>query len=120
MKLIKVAYNTSYGGFSLSRDAVLMARKLSGNPRWGGAYVKGDLFGGELIVCKTDYGHIYKILRHDRVLVRVIEELGMAANGPQARLAIRELPSGTAYFIDEYNGREQIVTAEEFKWFIAD
>lgn len=30
----KIAYNADYGGFSLSREAVELARKLSGNPKW--------------------------------------------------------------------------------------
>ena len=31
----KVVYNACYGGFSLSREAVILARELSGDPEWG-------------------------------------------------------------------------------------
>ena len=31
----KVVINICYGGFSLSREAVLRAREISGDPKWG-------------------------------------------------------------------------------------
>ena len=40
----KVVYNGCYGGFSLSREAILLARELSGNPTWGGACLKGEIY----------------------------------------------------------------------------
>lgn len=41
-------------------------------------------------------------------LLRVIEEMGDAANGPCAELAIVEIPDGTEWQIEEYDGREWI------------
>jgi hypothetical protein len=33
--MTKIAYNACFGGFSLSDKAVHLARKISGDPRWG-------------------------------------------------------------------------------------
>lgn len=114
----KVAYNACYGGFSLSRAAVLRAREISGNPKWGGTCIKGDVFGDNGGVCDTDYGHVEDLPRHDNVLVQVIEELGEAANGSCAKLRLEELPSGTAYRIDEYDGHESVATNDTYNWTV--
>lgn len=46
--------------------------------------------------------------RADALLVRVVEELGEAANGAHAKLAVVEIPDGTDYEISEYDGLEHI------------
>ena len=46
--------------------------------------------------------------REHPLLVRVVEELGDAANGKCAELKIVEIPDGTDYVIDEYDGMESI------------
>lgn len=46
--------------------------------------------------------------RTDPKLIQVIEELGDAANGKHAKLAIVEIPDGVEYDIDEYDGQESI------------
>lgn len=50
------------------------------------------------------------------LLVRVVEELGDAASGRCAKLAIRDLPAGTRYIIDEYDGFESVRTPDDFDW----
>ena len=47
------------------------------------------------------------------LLVRVVEELGEAANGQHARLKLVEIPDGVEWNIDEYDGIEHI--AEEHR-----
>lgn len=47
------------------------------------------------------------------MIVRVVEELGQAADGPFAELSVVEIPDGVEYSIEEYDGREHI--AEEHR-----
>lgn len=42
------------------------------------------------------------------LLVQVVEELGEKANGRCAELSVVEIPDGTDYEIDEYDGNEHI------------
>lgn len=116
--MAKVVYNACYGGFSLSRKAVLLARKLSENPHWGGPCIKGDVYE-DGSPCMADYGHIENIDRYDPILVQVVEVLGDAANGSLAQLRIEEIPSGTRYRIDEHDGCESVETPESYDWEIA-
>jgi hypothetical protein len=46
--------------------------------------------------------------RSDPLLIRVVEELGGAANGECAELKIVEIPDGIEWEIDEYDGMETI------------
>jgi hypothetical protein len=46
--------------------------------------------------------------RHNPLLVQVVEELGTAANGSHAKLKVVEIPDGTRYEIDEYDGMEHV------------
>ena len=114
----KVAYNACFGGFGLSPEATRQAREISGDPLWGGFCLKGDvcLESGE--VCTRDFGAGREICRHDPILIQVIEELGDRADGMCADLALEEVPSGTAYRIDEYDGRESVVTADDYEWTV--
>jgi hypothetical protein len=54
--------------------------------------------------------------RTDPVLVQVVEELGAAASGSVASLAIAEVETGTRYRIDEYDGNERVMTVEDYDW----
>jgi hypothetical protein len=116
--MTKIVYNLCFGGFGISREAVLRGRELSGDPRWGGllkgeAYVDGS-------VCDHDYNSLGSELeRTDPTLVRVVEELGDKANGMGADLRIADLPPGTPYRIDEYDGRERVETHHSYDWKVA-
>lgn len=113
----KVVYNGCYGGFSLSREAVLLGRELSGNSSWGGPCIIGDKYKtGEMV--DADHGHIEGISRHDDVLVRVVEAIGNSASGFCSDLKIAE--SGvTRYRIDEYDGYETVVFDGDDSWIDA-
>lgn len=93
--MTKIVYNNCYGGFSLSEAAMARLKEL----------------GAGLTERTLD--------RTNPLLVRVVEELGEAANGRAAELQIAKLPPGTKYFIDEYDGAETVVTAEDIQWKIA-
>lgn len=51
--------------------------------------------------------------RRHPLVIRAIEELGEAANGPYAKLKVVEIPDGTEYEISEYDGREHIAEAHQ-------
>ena len=59
------------------------------------------------------------IERNDPALVQVVEELGDLANGDCSRLEIEELPAGTLYRIDEYDGLETVETKDSYEWSVA-
>lgn len=96
--MTKIVYNACFGGFSLSEVAFDLYHKYGGKAEWDGDIERSD------------------IERDDPILVRVVEELGVQANGSHADLAIRELPKGTKYIIHEYDGNENVVTIDEFNW----
>lgn len=48
-----------------------------------------------------------------------VEELGKKADGDCAELAIEDVPAGTAYRIDEYDGSERVMTNDSYDWKIA-
>lgn len=116
MPMTKIAYNACFGGFSLSADAVRLARELSGDPTWGGCVLKGELWDDGTI-SMGDYTSIdWTIERTDPVLTNVIEMLGAEANGEHAFLLIREVEPGTRYRIEEYDGNETIRLESEYTW----
>lgn len=102
--MTKIVYNNSYGGFRLSEQAVLRGREISKHaPIWE----------------EDSAGYMLNLPRTDPVLVQVVEELGAAANGGFANLQIHVLPRGTRYRIDEYDGNERVMIADDYEWSIA-
>ena len=114
----KVAYNACYGGFGLSPEATRRAREVSGDPLWGGVCLKGDIDPKGEWVCGRDFGAGRNLCRHDPTLIKVIQELGERANGQCAKLRLEELPSGTPYRIDEYDGYETVVSLGDSEWAV--
>ena len=57
--------------------------------------------------------------RHDPDLVAVVEALGKEVNGTFSELAIAEIDEDK-YFIDEYDGREAVVTPDDLYWEVID
>lgn len=55
--------------------------------------------------------------RTDPILISVVETMGSeAASGRFASLYIEEIPSGTQYKIDEYDGLEELITKDDDDW----
>jgi hypothetical protein len=92
--MTKIVYNACYGGFSLSDTAMQRYAELAG-------YTDAS---------DRDFN------RADPLLVQVVEELGSAANGAHAKLRIAEVPAGSKYRIDEYDGAESVMTPDDYEW----
>ena len=92
----KVVINCCYGGFGLSEEAKELYSKKKG--------LKEKL--------RYDWG----LERDDPDLVAVVEELGEAANSDYSELSIVELEPGELYIIDEYDGKERVVTSNEINF----
>lgn len=118
--MTKIVYNACYGGFSLSFAAVRRAREISGNSNWGGPAIEGDLYeSGEPVENVFGMSLIRDVPWHDPVLVQVVEELGQKASGRCADLRIEEIPAGSKYRIDEYDGNEKVATPDSYEWEVA-
>lgn len=99
--MAKIAYNACHGGFALSSKAVELGKSLSGDKNWG------------------DENYWPDNSRHDPILIQVIETLGERANTRFSYLAIEEVPSGSLYRIDEYDGKEAVMTQDDYEWVVA-
>ena len=99
--MVKIVYNACYGGFSLSDAAVARYRELR----------KLNSLGD------IDIGSRGRdIPRNDVCLAIVVEELGREADGACAKLRLYEIPAGTKYYLDEYDGMEHIIEFDDFLW----
>jgi len=121
--MTKIAYNACFGGFSISEAAIRLGRKLSNDPKWGGpcfvgeAYEDGSVIKERIFTHFNSYGR--NIPRTDPILIAVIEQLCEAVNGSFANVQIHELPPGTLYRIDEYDGSETVMTQADYEWSVA-
>ena len=88
--MTKLAINRSYGGFSLSEQALSLYRERSGSS----------------VILDRD------IRRDDPVLISVIEELQqqnmVMADGMFATIRIVEIPDDVEWIIQEYDGLEVV------------
>lgn len=114
----KVVINACYGGFSLSDDAIREYLRRTGR-EWTEEQSEFSLLGTLFHVIGDEDWYDRDLDRADPVLVAIVEEMGEAANGSCANLEIRELPKGTLYRIDEYDGYESIQTRDGIDWRIA-
>jgi hypothetical protein len=144
--MAKIAYNRCFGGFGLSHVGIMRYAELKGikvypfvdrrladkapldtEDKYRPASAKEAEKALSVHYCTTPefsndtYWSSYDVgnVRHDPVLIQVIEELGEKANGQCAQLEITELPSGTLYRIDEYDGRESVETNSSYEWTVA-
>ena len=87
----RVVINDCYGGFGLSDRAMVEYKKLAG-------ITDPDFYDRE-------------IPRDDPYLVKVVKEMGMAANGRHSNLKIVEIPGDIEWLVQEYDGAEWIAEA---------
>jgi len=115
--MTKIVYNACYGGFGLSQKAIQRYSDLAG---LGLTYKKHeDSPWSDWYTPDGEYWRDDDISRSDPLLVQVVEELGKEADGMCARLMIDELPAGTLYRIDEYDGMESVETQDGYNWSVA-
>jgi hypothetical protein len=138
--MTKIVYNACFGGFGLSHKAIMRYAEIKGIT----LYIHDDRFMNEYYLCppeeyerilaEEEANPIYPdrfarsnslyfspndIERNDPVLAQVVEELGDMANGSFAKLRIAEVPAGTLYRIDEYDGSETVETKDSYHWKMA-
>ena len=121
--MTKIVYNACYGGFSLSEAAIERYLTLTNQPFWKEIddypSVMYYLSPPETAEDNRKWFNNRDIPRDDQTLIQVIEELGEAANGRFAKLTIKDLPPGTRYRIQEYDGSEWIETEADVGWLTA-
>jgi len=93
-----VVYNTTWGGFSLSKKAIALLEAVMGEEVDDWDFRPGEKYG-----------------RHHPALIWVVETLGSEANGHVAKLAVEKI-SGSKYRIDEYDGAESVLTPSQMRW----
>jgi hypothetical protein len=99
----KVVYNSCFGGFSISREALTRMQELGFTKEFSKPWC-ASIDAVWLIDCP----------RHDPILIQVVEELGKRANGIHATLRIAEV-SGP-YRIEEYDGAELVIEPNDYEW----
>ena len=119
----KIVFNDCYGGYALSDKAIDWLSE-HGSERTRKFIAKKRAEANEKIkdytsrVCVTaDSTRKFYVMdavrsfleRHDPDLVAVVEVLGKEASGSFSDLVIEEI-DGDEYYIDEYDGKETIVT----------
>lgn len=106
----KVAYNSDYGGFGLSKKACELA--ASKGHKGAIEHLKRD-FGRSYMPWDESIGSGF---RHDPIVISVIEELGTEeAAADFACLTILEI-HGHQYKIDDYDGFESVNTPHNICW----
>jgi len=84
----RIVINTCYGGFGLSDLAEQRYKQMAG-------------------ITDSSWSY-YFIDRADPYLVKIVREMGMAANGPHANLKIVEVPGDVEWEVAEYDGNEWV------------
>lgn len=131
---MKIVINSCYGGFSLSHEAMLKYFEYNEwacyleKDKWGDyTYWKvpkeereGILTNEEFtkasieerkksnLLCSSLSVHYRDLNRDDKILVKVVEELGDKANGYYAELSVVDVPDGVEWQIEEYDGNEWV------------
>jgi len=111
---MKVITNRCYGRFSISEKALKRYYELKGIKlytkvdKWERNEYSTQPFGADGKWGKGTYIGTHDFDRCDPILIQVIEEMGSEANGSCASLEITEIPDGTDYVIEEYDGYEHI------------
>lgn len=129
-KAVKVVVNRCFGGFGLSHRAVMRYAELKGMKLYPWLDdITRSVYKDRAVVGNDELSHNYSTVpvdpntenwadetyfaerdidRSDPALVQAVEELGDAASGPHARLAVVEVPADVDWEITEYDGSERV------------
>lgn len=127
----KIIYNDCYGGYTIS-DKAIDWRSEHGSERIKNFIAQKRIEAKE----RDDFSSVSQesidnakfyvmyavrsfLKRHDPDLVAVVEALCKEVNGTFSELAIAEIDEDK-YFIDEYDGRETVVTPADLCWEVID
>lgn len=99
---MKVAYNSCYGGFSISLKAFNRLVELG---HLGALMYKESRSINDNCIY---FDHKYT-KRHNPLLIQIIEELGKEANGDCSNIKIKEVDDQDHYKITEYDGWEKVI-----------
>lgn len=123
---VKIVYNGCYGGFNLSHDATIRLAELKGVDVYPQSlmmdtyiYWLEPILEGEERRNGPNF-RIDNLPRHDKDLVRVVEEMGEKASGFCSKLKIQTVNKGTLYRIDEYDGNESVICQYDDIWSVAE
>lgn len=133
---MKVVINRCFGGFSVSHEGMLRYCEIKGikvypeqcKDEWRFwtywtvppadriAGVSGKEFYALSFEDRIAHNKLlseqtidrHNIERNDPALVQAVQELGEKANGEYAELEIVEIPDGTEWTVEEYDGMEHI------------
>ena len=127
----KIVYNNCYGGYALSDKAIdwlsehgsertrqfITQKKIEANER-----IKDYDPKVRVTANSTRKFYIMDAVRsflerHDPDLVAVVEALGKEVNDTFSSLAIEEI-DGDMYNIEEYDGKETVVTPDDIGWTV--
>lgn len=118
----KIVYNNCYGGYTLSDKAIEWLSE-HGSERTKKFIAQKRLEANEKTI--NDSTKIFYVMdalryflqRHDPDLVAVVEALGKEVNGTFSSLAIEEI-DGDQYYIEEYDGKETVITPDDIGWTV--
>ena len=116
----KVVYNNDFGGYALSDKAINWLSE-HGSDRTKKFIAKKRIEANNRTI--NDSTKIFYVMdavrnfleRHDPDLVAVVEALGKEVNDTFSSLAIEEIEVDM-YSIDEYDGKETIITPDDLCW----
>ena len=128
----KIVYNSCYGGYSLSNKAIdwlsehgseraknfIAQKRIEVKERDDFSSASQERIDNVNKFYVMDAVRSF-LKRHDPDLVAVVEALGREAGGTFSELAIAEIDEDK-YFIDEYDGRETVVTPADLCWEVIE
>lgn len=124
--MVKVVYNDDWWSFGLSDAAIQRYLELAKIPYWKeniGYYSDFFVFyltpPGSTLAEESLRPEFQadELDRADPILAQIVEELGpLAHRAAGGRFAIRDIPAGSRYIIQEYDGKETIKLDSELNW----